>query len=83
MSMYVDNSVVKKFDGKESYDKFSIASTLYDVSLKGARCSLIEAMVLENCESCTLRYMCRKVDEIIEKVNESATIVTKIFNFTN
>jgi hypothetical protein len=36
MNMFVDNAVVKKFEGEERYDRFSIASTLFDVSFKGA-----------------------------------------------
>jgi hypothetical protein len=79
--MFVDNSVVKKFEDEEKYDKFSIASTLFDVSFKGASCSLLEAMVLNNCSSCNLRYMCRKVDEIVEDYTKKTTVVTKNFSF--
>jgi hypothetical protein len=81
--MFVDNAVVKKFEGEEKYDKFSIASTLYDVSFKGASCSLLEAMVLNNCNSCNLRYMCRKVDEIVEDYTKKTTVVSNSFSFNS
>lgn len=81
--MFVDNAVVKKFEDEEKYDKFSIASTLYDVSFKGASCSLLEAMVLNNCNSCNLRYMCRKVDEIVEDYTKKTTVVSNSFSFNS
>jgi hypothetical protein len=34
--MFVDNEVTKKFEGEEMYDKFAIASTMFDVSCKAA-----------------------------------------------
>jgi hypothetical protein len=34
--MFVDNVVVKKFEGEDKYDRFPIASTMFDVSFKGA-----------------------------------------------
>jgi hypothetical protein len=47
--MFVDNQVVQKFEGEDRYDRFSIASTLFDVSFEGATCSVIESHVLKNC----------------------------------
>jgi hypothetical protein len=32
--MFVDNAVVKKFEGEERYDRFAIAYTLFNVSFK-------------------------------------------------
>jgi hypothetical protein len=40
--MFIDNAVTKSFEGEERYDKFAIASTLCDMSFKGADCSLLE-----------------------------------------
>jgi hypothetical protein len=50
--MFIDNAVVKKFEGEERYDRFAIASTLFDVSFKGASCSVIESQVLNSCDGC-------------------------------
>jgi len=41
--MFVDNAVVKKIEGEERYDRFAIASTMFDMSFKGATCSVIES----------------------------------------
>ncbi len=79
--MFVDNAVVKKFEGEDRYDRFSIASTLFDVSFKGAACSVIESKVIRSCESCNLKYLCRKIDEVIEDYTEKTTVVTGSFNF--
>lgn len=79
--MFVDNAVVKKFDGERKYDKFSLASTMFDVSFKGATCSVIESQVLKNCDSCNLKYICKKIDEIVGEYTDNTTVVTGSFNF--
>ena len=79
--MFVDNQVVKKFEGEERYDKFSIASTLFDVSFKGASCSVIESQVLKSCDGCNLKYLCRKIDEVVEDYADKTTVVTDSFRF--
>jgi hypothetical protein len=81
--MFIDNAVVKKFEGEERYDRFAIASTLFDVSFKGASCSVIESQVLKSCEGCNLKYMCRRIDEIVEEYTEKTTVVTNSFNFNS
>jgi hypothetical protein len=81
--MFVDNQVVKKFEGEERYDRFSIASTLFDVSFKGASCSVIESQVLKSCEGCNLKYLCKKIDEVVDEYIEKTTVVAADFNFGN
>ncbi|MBL4935002.1 hypothetical protein JK636_04430 [Clostridium sp. YIM B02515] len=80
--MFVDNAVVKKFEGGEVYDKFAIAATLFDVSFKGASCSVIESQVLKNCEGCNLKFLCRKIDEVVNDYTEKTAVVTQSFNFS-
>lgn len=79
--MFVDHEVVKKIDGEERYDKFAIASSLFDVSFKGATCSLIDSQILKDCGSCNLKFICNKIDEVIEDYTVKTTIVTDSFNF--
>jgi hydrogenase maturation factor len=81
--MFVDNAVVKKFEGEERYDRFAIAGTLFDVSFKGAACSVIESKILKNCEGCNLKYLCQKIDEVVEDYKEKTTVVTDSFSFGN
>jgi hypothetical protein len=81
--MFIDNAVVKRFEGEDRYDRFAIASTLFDVSFKGASCSVIESQVLNSCEACNLKYMCRRIDEIIEEYTKKTTVVTNSFNFNS
>ena len=81
--MFVDNAVVKRIEGEEKYDRFAIASTMLDVSFKGAGCSLIEANVLKNCEGCNLKYLCSKINAVIEDYTEKTTVVTSSFSFEN
>ena len=79
--MFVDNAVVKKFEGDERYDRFAIASTMFDVSFKGAACSVIESNVLKSCEGCNLKYLCKKIDEVVKDYAEKTTVVTDSFSF--
>lgn len=79
--MFVDNAVVKEFEGERRYDKFAIASTLFDVSFKGASCSFSDPQALRSCDVCNLKYLCRKIDEVVEDYTEKTTVVTNSFNF--
>jgi hydrogenase maturation factor len=79
--MFVDNKVVKKFGEEERYDKFAIASTMFDVSFQGASCSVIESQVLKSCESCNLKFMCNKIDEAVKEYTEKTTVVAASFKF--
>ena len=79
--MFVDNAVIKKFEGEERYDRFAIASTMFGVSFKGATCSVIESNVLKNCEGCNLKYLCEKIDEVVKDYEEKTTVVTDSFSF--
>ena len=81
--MFIDNAVVKRVEGEERYDRFAIASTMLDVSFKGAGCSVIEAKVLKNCEGCNLKYLCNKIDEVVQDYIEKTTVVTSSFSFDN
>ena len=81
--MFVDNEVVKRFEGEDRYDRFAIASTMFDVSFRGASCSVIESNVLKSCEGCNLRYLCEKIDEVVQDYTEKTTVVTNSFSFDN
>lgn len=81
--MFIDNAVVKKFEGEDRYDRFAIASTMFDVSFKGASCSVIESQVMKNCEGCNLKFLCRKIDEVVEDYVGKTTVVTDSFSFGN
>lgn len=81
--MFVDNAVVKKIEGEDRYDRFAIASTMFDVSFKGATCSVIESKVLKNCEGCNLKYLCGRIDEVVKDYTEKTTAVVDSFRFQN
>lgn len=79
--MFVDNAVVKEIEGEKRYDKFAIASILYDVSFKGASCSALEAHNISDCEGCELICLCSKIDKIVEEYTEMTTVVRDNFSF--
>lgn len=81
--MFVDNQVVKRFEGEDRYDRFAIASTMFDVSFKGSSCSVIESQVLKNCDGCNMKFLCKKIDEVIEEYTDKTTVVTNSFSFGN
>jgi hypothetical protein len=77
--MFVDNKVMKEIDGEKRYDKFALASTIFAVSFEGATCSLLESQVLNNCDNCNLRPLCKKIDGIIENYTEATTRIVQTF----
>ena len=79
--MFFDNQVVKSFEGEEKIDKFAIAASLMEVSFKGAACSILESRVVNNCEGCNLKFLCMKVDQVVEEYVDKTTVVTESFNF--
>ena len=79
--MFIDNVVRKKFEGSEKYDKFAIASTMFAVSFEGASCSLIESKVLNNCQSCNLKFLCKRLEEVVEDYTDETTVITDSFSF--
>jgi len=79
--MFVDNQVVKSFEGEEKYDKFAIAASLMDVSFEGSSCSILDAGIVNNCEGCNLKFLCGKLEEVVEEYIEKTTVVTESFNF--
>lgn len=81
--MFIDNEIVKRFDEEERYDKHAIASTLYDVSFKGAKCSALELQTLASCDTCTFNALCDRIDEVVQEFTEKTTIVKDSFTFGN
>lgn len=79
--MLMDSAVKKSFDGEERYDKFVIAGALLGMSFNGASCSLIESQVPNNCQSCNLRYIYKKVVEIVEDYTNKTTVTSSSFSF--
>ena len=79
--MFVDNQVVKQDGNEQCYDKFAIAAVLFSVSYEGSACSLIESQVIKNCDVCNLKYLCRRIDDVIQDFTEKTTVVTHSFTF--
>lgn len=79
--MFIDNAVVKKFEGEDRYDRFAIASTMFNVSFMGASCSVIESQVLKSWDGCKLKYLCQKIDEVVVDYVDKTTVVTDSFCF--
>jgi hypothetical protein len=79
--MLLDEKVVKKFGHEERIDKFVLASAMYAASFEQASCSLLEGQVLRNCEGCNMRYLCGKIDEVVEEFTEKTTVVVGSFRF--
>lgn len=78
---FVDNEVVKKIEGADTYDKFAIASTLFDVSFKGSKCSILEAGMINSCRYCNLEPICKLVNELVNNYIDETTAVIEEFNF--
>lgn len=53
---------------------------MFDVSFQGSGCSLIESQVLSDCEGCNLKFICRKIDKLIQEYTEKTTVVAANFN---
>jgi hypothetical protein len=37
--------------------------------------------VLSSCQSCNLRYICKKLDEVVEDYTDKTTVVASSFSF--
>jgi hypothetical protein len=55
-----------KLKVEDRYNRFAITLTMFDVSFKGASCSVIESKVLKSCEECNLKFLCKKIDVAVE-----------------
>jgi hypothetical protein len=81
--MFVDNEIVKSMECGSVYDKFAFASTMIDVSFRGAACSILEAKVMKDCTTCNLRHMCKKIDATVAEYIKDTTITHENFKFGN
>ena len=78
---FIDNEVVKEIEGQSQYDKFAVASTVFDMSFKGSKCHLIEGHILDNCKGCNLEPICKGINILIQEYIKDTTEVTEAFSF--
>ncbi|QAA32126.1 hypothetical protein [Clostridium manihotivorum] len=65
-----------------NFDKLKIALAIRDSTYEdGLGCSLLENEVLEDCEGCSLNYICHKVESIAKDYTDKTTKVISSFNF--
>ena len=69
-------------DSSSSYDKMQIAlairNSTYEEELG---CSVLSNGLLKNCDSCSLKEICEKIQEVAEEYLKSTTKVVKEFTF--
>ena len=78
--MSVDNRVGKKFEREEWYDTFAMVGVMFAVSYEGAICSLLKSQVLKSCDGCNLKYLCREIDVVIQKITPKRNLQKKLLS---
>ncbi|WP_160680300.1 hypothetical protein [Clostridium sp. C8-1-8] len=66
----------------QSFDKMQIALAIRDSTYGDElSCSLLENEVIKNCEGCSLKYICGRLDELADDYTERTTKVVNSFSF--
>lgn len=77
-----DNIILETEDSK-SFDKMKIALAIRNSTFGDElNCSILENAVINNCEGCSLKFICERVDEVAEKYLESTTKLVSSFDFS-
>ena len=79
----IKDEIKIKTEGAQLFDKKQIAlairNSTFDDELS---CSLLEEGILEDCEKCSLKSICDKIDKVSEEYINETTRVVKTFNFS-
>ena len=79
----IKDEIKIKTEGEEAYDKKQIALAIRNSTFNDElSCSLLEEGILENCEKCNLKSICKKIDTVSEEYINETTRVVKTFNFS-
>lgn len=79
----IKDEIKMKSENSESFDKKQIALAIRNSTFNDELgCSLLEEGILDNCEKCSLRSICDKIDKVSEEYINETTRVVKAFNFS-
>jgi hypothetical protein len=66
----------------QSFDKMQIALAIRNSTYgEELSCSLLENEVIKNCEGCSLKYICDKLNEVAEDYTAKTTKIINSFSF--
>jgi len=78
----IKDKITVTAEGSQSFDKMQVALAIRNSTYEdNLSCSLLENNVLEGCERCNLRDICRGIEEIAESYYESTAEVLEKFSF--
>jgi len=65
--MIKDNIIVDP-EASKSFDKMQLALAIRNSTYEDElSCSVLENGLLKNCECCRLKFICKKIDEVVEE----------------
>jgi hypothetical protein len=83
-SFMVKDSLLINSEEGGSLDKLQIALTIKNSTYgQELSCALLENEVIKDCEGCSLKYICQKLDELAEDYTAKTTKVINSFSFEN
>ncbi|ABR34418.1 hypothetical protein [Clostridium beijerinckii] len=66
----------------EIFDKKQIALAIRNATFNDElQCSLLDDGILDNCQGCSLKYICDGIDKVANSYVEKTTEVVKNFSF--
>ncbi|GKU24060.1 hypothetical protein [Clostridium folliculivorans] len=78
----VNNSLLINSEEGQSLDKLQIALAIKNSTYgQELSCSLLENEVIKDCEGCSLKYICQKLNELVEDYTAKTTKVISSFSF--
>lgn len=79
--MVKDSLLINSEEG-QSLDKLQIALAIKNSTYgQELSCTLLENEVIKDCEGCSLKYICHKLDELAEDYTAKTTKVINSFSF--
>jgi len=78
----IKDKITVTAEGCQSFDKMQLALAIRNSTYEdNLSCSLLENNVLDECEKCNLREICRGIEEIAGSYYKSTTEVVEKFSF--
>jgi hypothetical protein len=79
----IKDKIMVEAEGCKSFDKMQLALAIRNSTYEDELgCSMLDNGLLKNCESCSLKSICEKIDEVAEEYLKSTTEVVSSFNFS-
>ncbi|MGG7177185.1 hypothetical protein ACQPU1_06325 [Clostridium paraputrificum] len=78
----IKDQIKKESDEREVFDKKQIALAIRNSTFEDElSCSLLEDQVINNCDACSLKDICKGIDRVADEYIDSTTEIVSSFDF--